>query len=187
MIVTATSVSVMVCLTVLTILNQFGPSRWNIVRGKDHLNLIPIWTFFAPNPGQTDYHLMYRFQNSTGQMSAWIEIPLAEQRTARSWIWNPEKRSKKVLADIVASFIDAGAMQCEHDTDYLLTLPYLLLLRVVCTHAGTHHSVDEVVQFVLAETKGFARSEAPHLLMVSRFHALTRQNSKTPRSLPLHV
>ena len=45
----------------LSALNQFGHGRLiRPVKQRDLFSLIPIWTFFAPRPGITDFNLVYR-------------------------------------------------------------------------------------------------------------------------------
>jgi hypothetical protein len=173
-------------LLALTVLNQFGQSRWNVLRGRDTMNLIPVWTFFAPRPGQTDYHLLFRTRTADRACGEWIEIPLAEDRKPWSWLWNPEKRAKKVLSDIVASALESGMHRCTDDTKYLLTMPYLLMLRVVCSCA-TESGHGRDVQFVLAETAAhLTRSEqGAGLLLVSRWHRLPDRGSESVRAVAL--
>src|SRR5690348_12432463 len=53
---------------ILSILNQFGFAWFDKITRHDHFSLLPLWTFFAPNPGQSDYHLIYRDRKTDGSL-----------------------------------------------------------------------------------------------------------------------
>lgn len=159
---------------IVTVICQFDD--WKIaieIRTFDFLNLIPLWTFFAPNPGKQDYHLLYRDKGQGGTVSDWVEVDLQEERYPYSFIWNPDKRDKKVLSDIVQDLImtirsDNG----ERNKNYLIvTLPYLAVLKVVC---NKERCLTETAhrQFMLAGSHGFNSSEAPAFILLSMFHPL---------------
>lgn len=159
---------------IATVICQF--EEWKItsaIRTFDPLNLIPLWTFFAPNPGKQDYHLLYRDKEPGGTIGDWVEVDMHEERYLFSFIWNPDKRDKKVLSDIVQDLIvtirsDNG----ERNKKYLIvTLPYLAVLKVVCTKERT--SVKTAYrQFMLAGSHGFKSTEAPEFILLSMFHPL---------------
>ena len=157
-----------------TVICQF--EHWKlttVIRTYDPLNLIPLWTFFAPNPGKQDYHLLYRDKEPGGTLSDWVEVDLHEERYLFSFIWNPDKRDKKVLSDIVQDLImmirtDNG----ERNKKYLMvTLPYLAILKLVCTRERAS-SETAYRQFMLAGSYGFNASEAPEFILLSMFHPI---------------
>lgn len=63
-----------------SILNQFRFSWFQRFRQYDSFSLLPIWSFFAPNPGQSDYHLVFRDRQHDGSHSEWSEIEITEPR-----------------------------------------------------------------------------------------------------------
>ena len=90
---------------VLTIINQLNLRWMRHIKALDFMLLIPRWTFFAPDPGLSDFHLSYRTIAADGTPSAWEEIDLIARRTALSAIWNPDKRVTKAVIEVVAFLV----------------------------------------------------------------------------------
>lgn len=157
---------------IATVICQFD--EWKLtmtIRGMDSMNLIPLWTFFAPNPGKQDYHLLYRDKGQGDAVSDWVEVDLQEERHLFSFIWNPDKRDKKVLSDVVQDLI--MLIRSEQGTkNYLIvTLPYLAILKAVCIRKPA--SADTAYrQFMLAGSHGFNSDMAPEFILLSMFHPL---------------
>jgi len=158
----------------LTVSCQFETHRiTQFIRAFDVLNLIPLWTFFAPNPGKQDYHLLYRDKEQGDTVGDWIEVDLHEERHLLSCFWNPDKRDKKVLSDVVQDLItmlQAGAGQTDK-TFLVLTLPYLTILKAVCTRERNRPQAA-CRQFMLAGSHGFNSGKDPDFILLSLFHPL---------------
>lgn len=155
----------------LSVLNQFHLAWFEHVKKWDAFALLPIWTFFAPNPGQSDYHCVYRDRLADGSLDRWIEVDLCEPRTPVSFIWNPQKRTKKVLSDLVASLLNGTTAEDRDRPEIVFSLPYLLLLNVVSNLPRDDRA--QARQFVLVETFGFRPTAQPRLLLKSDFHAFS--------------
>lgn len=155
---------------VVTILCQ--PDGWKLaqrIRAFDHLGIIPLWTFFAPNPGKQDYHLLYRDKLHSGVLSDWVEVDLQEERYVYSCFWNPDKRDKKVLSDVVQNLISLhGSPQADHRS-LPASLPYLTVLKLVCTQQRIR-TESTYRQFMLAGSFGYNSDKAPEFIMLSLFH-----------------
>src|SRR5262245_60823986 len=84
----------------VAVLNQVRP-RW-IARlyPCDHLGLLPSWKFFDQYAGQSDYQLFFRDLSADGVVGEWHELAVTEVRTPYAIVWNPGKRSQKVLSDL---------------------------------------------------------------------------------------
>jgi hypothetical protein len=162
----------------LSILAQFHLEKFDRYRTHDLFHLIPNWTFFAPNPGRTDYHLIFRDKRRDGSTGDWKELPLLYRRRFWSFLWNPEKRETKVLTDAVASIFEMIEFQQKRErskelTEQLLLIhsPYLLLLNLVMS-SREPHSVDVTHrQFALVESFGFLSADPPRPILSSPFHA----------------
>jgi hypothetical protein len=167
---------------IVSIVGQFHSKRINRIRRYDYFNLIPLWTFFAPNPGQSDYHLLYRDKLRDGSLTDWAEIPLTHRREVKAFVWNPMKRETKVLADIVNSVATLVDYHREQNTPVktigdavMLSTPYLILMNIVL-HRAKNTFQSEQRQFALAETHGFDSNGKPDLILCSPFHTLTYVN-----------
>lgn len=137
-----------------------------------------MWTFFAPNPGKSDYHLIYRDRRRSGVVEDWTEIPLTHRRTMLSSLWNPMRRDTKTLPDIVnvvASLVKHHQDQGTPDEDLgdivMLSTPYLMLLTLVTSRVAIRQDVGQR-QFALVESYGFDRSTPPDVVLCSPFHAV---------------
>lgn len=160
---------------VLSVLNQFGFTWFDKITRHDHFALLPLWTFFAPNPGQSDYHLVYRDRKTDGSVTEWHEIEMTERRKPFGFIWNPEKRSKKVLSDVVTSIVSSIPTANESDQVIMLSIPYLILLNVVTHIDGEGQGTYR--QFVLVETFGFNPTSEPRLVLRSDFHLIPAERT----------
>jgi len=160
----------------ITIIGQSHDKRVNRLRRYDLFNLVPMWTFFAPNPGQNDYHLIYRDQLDDRTVTDWTEIPLTHRRTAYSSLWNAAKRDTKVLADIVSAVASQVQYHQERETPIdvigdavMLSTPYLLLLNIVLSRGETSERITHR-QFLLAQSHGFNTDRMPEIILCSPFH-----------------
>jgi hypothetical protein len=150
---------------------QFDHPRMRRLSYRDCFGLLPLWTFFAPSPGQTDYHLVYRDQTEDGSTTDLCEISLGERRSACSWLWNPEKRGRKVLSDIVQMLLEISSAEGTKPSVLLLSTPYTLVLHAVMAEPLSPGAVRR--QFVIAQTRGFFRDGPPEVLLRSSFHRVS--------------
>ena len=160
---------------VSSILNQFSFAWFDRVRGYDHFSLLPLWTFFAPNPGQSDYHLVYRDKRADDSLTEWREIEITEPRKPFSFFWNPEKRSKKVISDVVSNIVSSIPNEQETGDVIMLSLPYLILLNVVTHFDGAGQTTRR--QFILVETFGFNPTSSPRVILRSDFHQMNEERA----------
>lgn len=155
---------------IASVLNQLSLPCFARIAMYDRFALLPLWTFFAPNPGQSDYHLVYRDRAADGSTSEWREIEITEERRALSLLWNPEKRSKKVLSDLVSVLLTSMQASPEMERAIVVSVPYLLLLNVVNDFPRCSEAADR--QFVVVETFGFHATAQSRVLLRSDYHPL---------------
>lgn len=163
---------------------QFGArSRW--LRARALGWSLPEWRLFAPDPGDHDFHLVYRCRLSTGECGE-FEMAAIYSRAPLRPIWNPEARKQKMLRDTVRALgnsagryaadksVTAGSAVTEPFTaewgaamaEISRLAPYRLLLGVA---AGRCAAGATGVQFaVLRETPG----KSLDLYFVSAWHEL---------------
>lgn len=154
----------------LTVAKQFRKTPGFLTRIDPINTAVPVTTFFAPNPGKIDIHLLKRERMGDGKTTEWEEYPLIERRTLRHMIWHPGRRVEKLLPDSFSelSQVTLKETRIEH---LQLTVPYLTMLNFV-THRCTHPEGAAQVQFLLASSGGFDTEEEPRTLFVSDFHDL---------------
>lgn len=167
----------------LSVMAQFHSERFDRFRAHDVFHLIPNWTFFAPNPGRSDFHLLCRDKTAGGEVGEWNELPMIFARSRWSFLWNPDKRGTKVLTDVVSALCESIDFHSKRgDTketmEQLMPLqsPYLLLLNVVMNRQPLPDRVTHR-QFMLVETCGFTAEDPPRPILSSPFHAASAEEA----------
>lgn len=175
-------ISIFIIWFLVSIVWQFKFEFLQRIGKYDIFQLLPNWTFFAPNPGISDYHLLYRTKVcNNSEVTNWVEIPFIEYRRFTNFVWNPNRRYIKFLIDCINNLLK---MVAEYRKDNLtkdditknlcLSVPYLLMLNCVYKHVDTLHIKDDeaYVQFAIVESFGILPSNEPEPLIVSTFHQI---------------
>lgn len=152
----------------LTILIQFDFKWANQIKKQDVFHLLPSWTFFAPNPGTSDYHIVYRTMDENNHVSAFVEFPLHSDRPLTHAFWNSSKRVKKVLTDLVMILKKTIAAEDLNKEKLQVSFSYIALLNFL-THLEKPASA-KFIQFAILESKGYNDPGPPKLLICSEFH-----------------
>jgi hypothetical protein len=137
------------------------------IRLYDVLFLIPEWKFFAPVPGQWDFHLLYRDRLGDGSITEWTEVVVGNPRRWWNAFWNPRKRGKKAVLDAVVGI----AYQALAQKDAIPLSPaFLTLLNHISSLPRPEAS--HFTQFTLIRFHPDSTGEPPDVAFVSAFHAL---------------
>jgi hypothetical protein len=148
-------------------------------RGYDVFGLIPNWSFFAPNPGTSDYHVVYRDKHVAGTFTEWQELSLLSARGAVDWLWHPRKRRTKLVCDCVNAIARmirqhrTADPEPDHYDGLCLTVPYLLLLNAVTNSRPPSGAVTHRY-FAVVETYGYPGSKETRPLVRSALHPIKR-------------
>ncbi len=163
---------------ILTLLNQERRTRRFIkhIIAYDIFGLIPIWTFFAPNPGDRDVHLLFRDRCEDGRITSWREVHLAGRRRITD-LWNPRRRINKAIVDVVYDLTRPDRPPSGSESrsrkiggNRVLTFPYLLILNYISRLPAQFDALER--QFAIAKTQGITSRSHPEVLLVSPFHGL---------------
>ncbi|MBE7172093.1 MAG: hypothetical protein INR73_16010 [Williamsia sp.] len=151
------------------------PGKWtDQIRKWDYLNLVPAWSFFAPNPATHDLHLLIRDQLVDGSLSRWKEILPSKPHRFLSVVWNPGRRHTKAFFDIIKNFALVVKANGEKPELVMLSLPYLAILNYVSHLPREHQSCK--TQFLVMRTERLTRSGAtendPFVVFLSSLHSL---------------
>lgn len=178
-ILTRAVVGVFAAWFVLSVINQFGWKWFEAVRSQDAFSLLPFWSFFAPNPGMSDYHLLYRDRLVSSGTGVWRELRLDKKLSLWRVLWSPDKRKAKALQDAAGSLLEMRRESIENlgiageELRPLLirvSIAYLVLLHLV--NNASHSPMAESTQFMIAETHGHFTETKPEPVFVSDFHPL---------------
>lgn len=150
---------------VASIVNQFPIRRWQRwVSRWDQFTVLPHWTFFAPNPGYTGTHLVYRDRDDHG-WSSWTDVPLPGPSGWRG-LWNPGRFERKAVQDLFGGL--ARSVRHIQDPRVLeLTTCHLALLTWVDAQPALVAS-PTARQFAIVETMGHGANRSVRPVFVSR-------------------
>ena len=135
--------------------------------------LLPRLEFFAPDPIDVDYHLVFHDFLEDGQATPWRRIP-AERDGPLRILWSTAKRDHQAMLAAVAAL--AGLQQSvapvvrDPAAVIQLSLPYLFLLHRV--QQGPRLPGSRERQFMVVETTGFGASRRLALGVLSNPHRL---------------
>ncbi len=143
----------------------FPKWRGSIFRSEKVVRIIPKWNFFAPIPGTQDFYLLYR-ESCNGNFSHWREVDFyTYQSDPLTFIWNPNKKGKKILFDIATLLLAQDTTAKEDLMRVKLSIPYLMILNYLSNHCT---ELAENVQFAIARpTEDQVKSE---LMYISGIH-----------------
>lgn len=160
----------------LTAVAQLGEAvpRVRKMRSAGPLRLVfPAYNFFAPVPGTTDAHLLVRLRGPGEGPGPWRELTDEPVRTRWNWVWNPDRREYKQMADL-ADHLARADPRCEAPST-VLSVPYLLLLnRAAAAVARSEPPPGTQVQFLLAHSHSRCAGggDRPDVRFLSRWHPL---------------
>jgi hypothetical protein len=160
----------------LTVLSQHPHPAFDRFRRFDVTGLaIGNWRFFAPEPAQHDFHILYRVLTVDGAPSAWA---LSAEIPERSWVqavWFPDRRADKALFDVCHELI--GHLGTA--VDLTATTAYRVLRDSVELRVRTEHPGAKGFQFVIARSAGYDETPEPEYLLVSPFVAVPTSRKGT--------
>jgi hypothetical protein len=171
---TAVTVAVAGGWLIVSILAQHRLTRPFVssIVSRDICSLVPVWTFFAPNPGRTDLYILYRDATPDGDITPWRQIALGSRNNCLS-LWSPRRRIRKAIIDVTPDLtrdVRVGPRE-PVSKKKVLAFSYLLLLNYVSHQPGDFRAITR--QFAIARTDGFGTEDQPYVLFLSAFHQLS--------------
>lgn len=153
---------------IVTIVNQFDSAVSQKFKKADVFNMIPKWTFFAPNPATNDLHLMFRELDNDGSVSDFKEYIVLKRKHIISTFFNPTKRAKKTLQDLVRGLSKSCISGSINERNIKVTFNYIALLNFLTQ--AEKKPTTKAIQFMIIRTKGFISSSEPDAILISDFH-----------------
>ena len=151
----------------VTLAYHLDPGDW-VIRKLDYFSLVPKWTFFAPQPATRNLFLLYRDEYPDGNLGSWAVLyGMEHYRSSWSFIWNPAKRLRKTLFDLLVTLLSESGATEENRAKIKMSISYLLILNHI---AGFSRSNDAVAtQFLVMENDADGPSRS---VFTSELHAL---------------
>ncbi|WP_340062984.1 hypothetical protein [Ascidiimonas aurantiaca] len=134
--------------------------------------LVPQWNFFAPNPGISDFYLLYRTQTESGIVSHWKNLDEISKRKWYSIFWNPDKIKKKAILDYAIELKSSFSKIEKKEDENLLTIssPYLLILNLISCMLK-NNSEQNFIQFMILEEN--CLTEDISACLISKLHKIS--------------
>jgi hypothetical protein len=160
--------AVLVAWWAVSAVNQYRAGAWT-VRLRRHVPfaLIPLWTFFAPNPARADSRLVWR-EECGGCWGTWRELHFGYGAPRSRWLLNPQLIQNKAVTDLANSLLRVRPRM--DDRGMLLSGTYVTLLSLVLSQPRPRDCA--AMQFALVRTAWSARSRQIDVVFVSEEHAL---------------
>jgi hypothetical protein len=150
----------------LSALNQFRSGAWTVgARRYIPLALVPLWTFFAPNPARSDSRLVWR-DEVDGRWGAWEELHFGFAPVHRRWLFNPELIENKAVSDLSGALLSLAAEFGPRG--FLLTSSYVALLSVLLSQSSAPSRTG--IQFAVVRTNIALEKRRLDVAFVSEVH-----------------
>lgn len=154
----------------VTLLSQHPRREFDRIADRDRTGVvIPNWRFFAPEPAQHDYHVLYRVETAADGPSGWREASAITPRGPRQMLWFPGRRREKGLFDICSELITVMKL---HGAELTGTPAYRMLrnsvARTVRDATGTG-AAPLGFQFVVARHTGHEPGHDPDFVFASPY------------------
>jgi len=155
--------------------------------------VVPIWTFFAPNPGRTDTHIVYRDIYDDGALSKWRQLEL-NSRPGVFGLSRGERRVSKGIVDLQHQLLNGPFTSPEEvattnvdqtrafkpaSPGIVLSTPYLAILNLVTL--ASHDLFAIGTQFAVAVSEGQEWDEYATVLFIGARHTIAAQLSSSGR------
>ena len=164
-VIAAATVILFSLLSIATVVYNAGFGQ-HLLRGLVGFGLLPRWTFFAPVPATSNLYLLYRDIYPNGAGTPWRVLHGMERgRSLFTFAWNPDKRLRKALHDLITSF--ASQLVGTRPEMAKLSRPYLLILHHVSSLPRLPGPV--ATQFLIMEGRA---NERAHVIFSSEPHRL---------------
>ncbi|WP_438388868.1 hypothetical protein [Actinopolyspora saharensis] len=162
-----------------TVASQHPNPSFDRIKNKDVLSsLFPNWRFFAPEPAQHDYHIIYRTLDEENEVSQWNLVDVVTGRKFRQIAWFPDRRTEKAVFDIATELIT----NLEKGLEVIRTYPSYCLLQEFVRKRIDRSSPENVkgFQFGLIKHTGYDESTEPEAIFVSPYTPM-KDSSFSPR------
>jgi hypothetical protein len=140
----------------------------SFLKRYDYFAMIPAWSFFAPNPGTSDVHLLYRDKLVDGNVTNWTQIRW--EVTPLRFVWNPHKRLQKGISDMATDVQAYAARNLKHGERLLIYPGFIALLNYVSKLP--HVPFAEFTQFCVARSFGVHSEKPAAITFLSNFHRI---------------
>jgi hypothetical protein len=151
-----------------SVIHQLRFPWWSRFARYDLFNLLPRWSFFAPNPGRYDFHVVYRDWVAE-EPGPWLQLAPPDVDTRWRWLWNPPRYPSKAISDLVSGLQRARQSSDGEPWMVMLSSSYISLLHVVMAQPPACRETSHR-QFAVVRTQGFGSARRLEIAFASERH-----------------
>jgi hypothetical protein len=129
---------------------------------RDPMAIIPRWLFWAA-PHPREWQVLYRDKLPDGNLTPW-KTAWSMRAKPLWWIWNPENRRWKAVADYCLTLLSLVAKRELHSNELFVSFGYVALAVYV---SGIQPAPGNFRQFMIANVCRFDEEEPAHILFLS--------------------
>lgn len=162
-----------------TFFSQHPNRVFDSIRSLDRVGFwLPNWRFFAPEPAQNDFQLLFRTLSVDDEESEWIQASSPAPRRIVQSIWFPSRRRDKgvfdAVVDLVTHFRDPRTA--------LSSPPNRVLCALIEDEIRTRHAAGSVqgYQYKIDLSAGYDCDVSSETILSSPFIPLRSESSKSP-------
>jgi hypothetical protein len=164
---------------IISACNQFRSGAWMWrVRRHVPLGLIPLWTFFAPNPARADPRVVWR-EEFDGVWEGVRELHFGFGAIGTRWLFNPALILNKSISDLVRALLTLDGD--DEGRSLLLSPAYIALLRMVLEQPRRPGCSG--IQFAVVRTSRAGKARQTETVFLSEVHSVERGSESAECSL----
>lgn len=152
---------------ILSVINQFFKGLLTKWKFPDPLGLIPNWTFFAPEPGTSDFRIIVQAKRN-GEPAPTQEIKIYGNSYFRP-IFNPAKLVQKSFFDIAQSHLMSVSKYGAEHSGLMLLPSYVSLLELARRQLSSNEQITDY-RFIIIDCKRSKIDRENRPLYASRWH-----------------
>jgi hypothetical protein len=160
--------SILVAWFVASVVHQFRLRWWSRIARFDAFNMLPRWSFFAPNPGRHDLHIVYR-DWVDDECGKWTELVVSAVDNRCRWLWNPSRYPRKAISDLTNGLYYELQSSNTEKRMIMLSSSYIGLLNVIMAQPPVGAKFSHR-QFAIFKTQGFGSDRQLEVTFVSEVH-----------------
>lgn len=135
-------------LTVASVFHQINYTKGKLGRW-DTWGILPNYSFFAPNPINRDFRLVYRLMDEAD--GTWKEVPIFNISFIYKSLWNPFKYYNKGIIDTCQQ-LAMDFNNTENKNLVQLSPGYLRILEMIAGYLYRQQQTSGVVRFAIVSS-----------------------------------
>lgn len=153
-------------LLVSTLLQQSANPRYSRFRTADPFGLLPMWSFFAPNPARHDMYILWRFFDTNGTPSEWRQLCDPADQKWYQVLFYPGRRHSKIIFDLVQDL--QRSLATGHEGTVTSDGAYIAIKNFTRRRAQRERRNETRFQLCAIKDAGFDEEEDPEVMFLSK-------------------